>query len=113
MNRYFSKEKLGELTFYKIPKMLFTDKKYNMLSVCAKVLYCMLLDRASLSKENGYIDSNGNVIVFMTNSQACDLLSCSHEKASKLFKELETFNLIERKKQGLCRTLIIYPKLPS
>lgn len=113
MNRYFSKEKLGELTFYKIPKMLFTDKKYNMLSVCAKVLYCMLLDRASLSKENGYIDSNGNVIVFMTNSQACELLSCSHEKVSKLFKELEAFNLIERKKQGLCRTSIIYPKLPS
>ena len=52
MNRYFSKEKLGEFTFYKIPKMLFTDKKYNTLSVCAKVLYCMLLDRASLSKEN-------------------------------------------------------------
>ena len=55
MNRYFSKEKLGELTFYKIPKMLFTDKKYNTLSVCAKVLYCMLLDRASLSKQSNII----------------------------------------------------------
>ena len=79
MNRYFSKEKLGEFTFYKIPKMLFTDKKYNTLSVCAKVLYCMLLDRASLSKENGYIDSNGNVIVFMTNSQACGIVLSSNE----------------------------------
>lgn len=113
MNSYYSKEELSAYQFYKLPKKIFSDERFRQLSLTSKVLYSMLLDRASLSSENGFTDKLGRVFVFMTNSEACSLLSCSHEKVSKLFKELENADLIERKKQGLCRTYVIYPKLPG
>lgn len=112
MTEYYSKQMLKQHTFYKMPKFLFTDEKYKRLSLSAKVLYSLILDRSSLSSKNKFIDENGNVYVFMTNQEVCEKLCCSHEKASKIFKELEKVELIERKKQGFCRTYIIYPKLP-
>ena len=112
MTEYYSKQSLKQHTFYKIPKFLFTEEKYKKLSLSAKVLYCFIIDRASLSSENHFIDKNENVYVFMTNQEAGELLCCSHEKTSKIFKELEKLQLIERKKQGICRAYIIYPKIP-
>ena len=112
MTEYYSKESLNKFTFYKMPKFLFIDEKYKRLSLDAKVLYSLIIDRASLSTENHFIDKNENVYVFMTNQEVCEKLTCSHEKASKIFKELENFQLIERKKQGICRAYIIYPKIP-
>ena len=112
MTEYYSKESLSKYTFYKIPKFLFTEEKYKKLSLSAKVLYCFIIDRASLSSENNFIDEKGKIYVFMTNQEVCEKLTCSHVKASKIFKELEKLQLIERKKQGICRAYIIYPKIP-
>lgn len=112
MTEYYSKESLKQHTFIKMPKFLFTDEKYKKLSLSSKVLYSMIIDRASLSSENHFIGKNGKIYVFMTNQEAGELLCCSHEKTSKIFKELEKLQLIERKKQGICRAYIIYPKIP-
>ena len=112
MTEYYSKKSLNKFTFYKMPKFLFFDEKYKKLSLSAKVLYSLIIDRASLSTENQFIDNTGKVYVFMTNQEAGELLCCSHEKTSKIFKELEKLQLIERRKQGICRAYIIYPKIP-
>ena len=112
MTEYYSKESISKHNFYKMPKFLFTDEKYKRLSLSAKVLYSLIIDRASLSTENQFIDKTGKVYVFMTNQEAGELLCCSHEKTSKIFKELEKLQLIERRKQGICRAYIIYPKIP-
>ena len=42
-----------------IPKMLFQEKQYEKLSVDAKLLYSLLLDRKTLANMNGWIDQNG------------------------------------------------------
>ena len=63
---YFYEEQSDKYTFYRIPKMLFTEKLFADLSTDAKVLYGLLLDRISLSRENGWIDKEGRVYVFYT-----------------------------------------------
>ena len=49
---YFYGKEADQYTFYKIPKMLFTDDLYKKVSVEAKVLYGLMLDRMSLSLKN-------------------------------------------------------------
>ena len=45
----------GELfSFYRIPKALFQEQRFQSLSTDAKTLYGILLDRMSLSAKNGW-----------------------------------------------------------
>ena len=95
-------------SFYKLPKKLFFDERYKHLSISAKVLYALLLDRKSLSIKNNWVDTDGNYYLYFTNREAKELLNCGSEKVCKLFKELERVNLILRRRQGLKRPNIIY-----
>ena len=58
---YFYEEQSESYSFYRIPKMLFTEEIFETLSTDAKVLYGLLLDRISLSRENGWLDDAGRV----------------------------------------------------
>ena len=46
---YFYGQEADQFSFYKIPKLLFTDDYFKEISVEAKVLYGLMLDRMSLS----------------------------------------------------------------
>ena len=48
---YFRIEESEQFSFFRIPKALFTDKEFEVLSTDAKLLYGILLDRISLSKK--------------------------------------------------------------
>ena len=48
---YFYGSQDEQFSFYRIPKVLFTDPKFKPLSTDAKVLYGIMLDRMSLSVE--------------------------------------------------------------
>lgn len=49
---YFYGSQAEQFSFYRIPKVLFTDPQFKPLSTDAKVLYGILLDRMSLSVKN-------------------------------------------------------------
>ena len=95
--------------FFKVPKVLFTDVVYCSISTDAKMLYALLLDRKQLSKKNGLITGFGDPFVYMTIEETCVKLNCGHEKACRLFKELECCGLIIRRSQGFGRAVRIYP----
>jgi hypothetical protein len=111
--KYYSSADMQQHNFYRMPKMLICDEKYKGLSNNAKLLYTIILDRASLSESNAWIDEQNKVVVFLTIDEACKLLNIGHNTATKIFKELDDYGLIERKKQGFARANIIYPKLPQ
>ena len=50
---YFYGDEAEQFSFYRIPKVLFTDRRYKSVSMEAKVLYGLLLDRMNLSIRNG------------------------------------------------------------
>ena len=107
---YFYTEQSENYTFYRIPKVLFTDDIFKDLTTDAKVLYGLLLDRISLSRENGWIDDAGRVYIYYTIKGVKKSMRCANTKACGILKELNEFGLIERKKQGQGKPSIIYVK---
>ena len=93
--------------FIKVPLCLFSDS-YSQLSVEAKILYAFLLDRLTLSEKNGFSDIDGDVFVYFTNSEVCKTLCCGSQKATRLFRELEKYRLINRRNQGRGKPDAIY-----
>ena len=61
---YYYTNEAEQFNFYRIPKVLFTDPRFSKLSVEAKVLYGLLLDRMSLSLKNDWIDEDGKVYIY-------------------------------------------------
>ena len=110
---YFRAEESDQFSFFRIPKALFTEKEFASLSTDAKLLYGILLDRISLSKKNGWIDSEGYVYIIYTIAELQELLRMSHTTVTKLLYELDSVHgigLIERYRQGNNRPSVIYVK---
>ena len=110
---YFYGNEAEQFNFYRIPKVLFTDHRYKAVSVEAKVLYGLLLDRMSLSIRNGWLEDDGKVYIYFTLEDAIDFLGFGKDKLVKLFKELDRdggIGLIERRKQGQGKPTRIYVK---
>lgn len=107
---YYGRE-AEQFTFFRIPKILFTDKRFSSLSPEAKLLYGLMLDRMSLSMKNGWIDKENRVYIYFKLEEAMELLGVGKDKGVKIFAELDSENgcgLIRRKRQGLGKPVIIY-----
>ena len=101
----------GELfSFYRIPKALFQEQRFQSLSTDAKTLYGILLDRMSLSAKNGWLDGQNRVFIIFTIEDVKRSLCCADNKATKLLRELEKFGLIERKRRGQGKPSLVYVK---
>lgn len=111
MSDFFYGEQANLFSFYRLPKALFTSKRFEDVSVEAKVLYGFLLDRMGLSAKNGWKDEEGKVYIIFTVESIMEHLKCSNKKAVGLLRELEEkADLIERRRQGLGRPSLIYVK---
>lgn len=110
---YFYGKQGEQHAFYRIPKLLFTDSRFQTLSTDAKLLYGMLIDRMELSLKNGWIDGNGRAYIYFTVDEVKDKFHCANDKAVKLMRELDSdrgIGLIESVRQGLGKPNIIYVK---
>ena len=48
-------------SYVPLPRFLLQDETLRDISNDAKVLYALLLDRASISRQNGYVEPNGTL----------------------------------------------------
>ena len=111
MYDYFYGAESEQFSFYRIPKVLFTEERFKAISAEAKVLYGLLLDRMSLSAKNGWQDKENRVYIIFTIEDIMEAMGCADQKAGKLLHELESkCRLIERKRQGLGKPNLIYVK---
>ncbi len=112
LDYYYSNEADG-YSFYRIPKLLFTDERFKALSIDAKLLYGIMLDRMGLSLKNGWLDKDGKVFIYFTLDEAMEYLGYAHTKIIRVMSELDDkkgVGLIVRKKQGQGKPTIIYVK---
>ena len=101
----------GELfSFFRIPKALFQEQRFQDLSTDAKTLYGILLDRMSLSVKNEWFDKKGRVFIIFTIEDVKRTFRCADNKATRLLRELEEFGLIERKRRGQGKPCLVYVK---
>ncbi len=112
LSYYYGKE-ADQYSFYKIPKLLFTDDYFKSLSIESKVLYGLMLDRMALSVKNQWLDDEGRAYIYFSLEDAMDAFVCSNKKAISIMKELDSdtgIGLIEKKRQGQGKPTIIYVK---
>lgn len=110
---YYYGNESEQFSFFRIPKVLFTDDHFKNLSAEAKILYGMLLDRMGLSRMNGWLDKNNRVYIVYTIDEIQKNMNCGKQKAVKLMAELDSdkgIGLIEKKRQGLGKANLIYVK---
>ena len=110
---YFYNDDSDQYSFYRIPKLLFTEEYFSSLSCEAKVLYGLMLDRMSLSLKNKWFDEQNRAYIIFTIEDVMELLNCKSQKAVKIMKELDAedgIGLIEKIRQGFGKPNIIYVK---
>ena len=110
---YFYEQEADMFSFYRIPKLLFTDERFKELSTDAKVLYGLMLDRMSLSSKNQWYDREKKVFIYFSLEDVMELLNCKKNKAIDTMKELDAekgVGLIEKVRQGQGKPTMIYVK---
>ena len=99
---YFYNDDSDQYSFYRIPKLLFTEEYFSSLSCEAKVLYGLMLDRMSLSLKNKWFDEQDRAYIIFTIEEI---------KEQKDWKQLDiktdTRKKLVRKKALDCMFLII------
>ena len=100
-------------SYIPLPRFLLQDEQLRDISNDAKVLYALLLDRASVSRQNGYVEPDGTIRLYFTLEQAQKKLHRSRQCATRIFRELEYSGLINRKKQGLGKPTVITLNYPA
>ena len=99
----------GELfSFFRIPKALFQEQRFQNLSTDAKILYGILLDRMSLSVRNEWFDKKGRVFIIFTIEDVKRTLRCADNKATRLLRELEEFGLIPKTTAAKAYGIIVH-----
>ena len=82
------------------------------LSHTAKLLYPLLLDRATLSQKNNWIDTQGHIYVIYPLSHLAKDLGCCISSVTRAFSELENAQLVERIRSGFSKPSRILLKVP-
>ena len=88
---YFYEHESELFTFYRVPKVLFTEEPFKNMNCEAKLLYGLLLDKMGLSRKSGWFDKQGRAFVYYGIShikvicQIIDLANRHHIKTVILF----------------------------
>lgn len=109
MFEYFYGSDNERFLFYQVPVPLIKEKRFSKLSTDAKLLYGILLGKTRASSKNGWLDEKGRVYIYYTIKEAMEDFGCATQKATKIFQELESIGLIERKRQ-MNKPALVYVK---
>ena len=60
---YYYGFQADQFSFIRIPRVMLTENTFAGLSIQAKVLYGVLLDRMSLSRKNAWFDEKNRVFI--------------------------------------------------
>lgn len=109
---YLKPQTAARYDFYLIPKLIIDHEAFDGIDYGAKLLYSLMLSRASLSATNAqdFTDEGGNLYIIYTVEQVMENMRCSNKTAIKMIKQLDDIGLIEKKRQGQGKPSIIYVK---
>ena len=83
------------------------------MAQAAKLVYMVLLDRATLSQANGWTDKGGRLYLVFPIEGIANAIDRSPMTVKNALAELETAGLIERQRRGFSAPNHIYVKIPD
>ena len=108
---YFNGREPVSNSYKNIPKSFDSDPILNQVSVSARYVYGMMLDRMKVSAKNNLVDEEGKTYIYYDWEEIAKATRFSKNTVYKLFDELDTvkgIGLIERVKMGQGRQSRIY-----
>lgn len=78
---YYYGTQADQFSFIRIPRILLLDEAFSALSLSAKVLYSVLLDRMGLSMKNKWLDEENKVYIIYQITEIQSDLGFSKKKA--------------------------------
>lgn len=97
---FYTGSQAEQFSFIRIPKILLLSPEFRDLSIQAKMLYAILLDRMSLSVKNHWMDEQNRVYIIYQVEEIVQDLGFTKRKAMDVLTELEQFGLVARKRRG-------------
>lgn len=108
MNLYKINE-VRAIQHYQVPKVLFKHPYYEDLTNDTRLAYSILLDRLELSRQNNWVNENNEVYIIYTRGEMGKELNVgSKTTITKIFKQLNDFELIREERLGLNKPNRIY-----
>ena len=110
---YYYERESSQYNYYQIPQVLIKDPCFKPLSLGAKLLYSIMLNRMYLSRKNHWLDDDGKVFIYFSLAEIRQELNVCKETAVKFLAELDGakgIGLIERVRQGQGKPDKIYIK---
>lgn len=83
------------ISYYKIPKELVKNDVFSNVSIGAKLLYGVMVDRTELSIKNNWVNNDGEIFIYYKLDEIEKDLTISRPTAIKYLKELTTNHLLE------------------
>ena len=98
-NFYFhGTSETDRFVYIQTPLLLIKDAVFSDITDGAKIMYSLLLNRVGLSISNNMMDEQGRTYILYSQEELSDDLGKSTKQIGRYYKELESFNLIERKR---------------
>lgn len=107
---YYEKDQADQYSFIRIPKAMMTEDVFAPLSVEAKILYGLLLDKMGAAVKNQWLDEENKAYVIYQITDIMEDMNISKKKAIASLKELEEVGLVEKKLKGLGQPSLLYVK---
>lgn len=86
--------------YFKLPKLLFENPRYEDMRLDSKISYSILKDRLSLSLRNNWIDEEGRIYLVYSNTSLMKILKVSKSTLLRIKKQLAEYDLIKEVQQS-------------
>lgn len=102
MNKFFTLDTEINNQFYQITKVfMMEESKYFTMSPMSKLMYDILVERNKHSLERNWVDEYSRTFLLYKQDELGKIMGIKDRKTvRKYLKELESFGLIYREKQG-------------
>ena len=97
---YFYNSDADQFSFIKVPKLLVTGDDFSSVSIPAKILYGMLLDRMAIAMKNKWMDEKGRIYILYQLSEIQEDMNISRRKACDSLQELVNEGLVQKFQSG-------------
>lgn len=108
--KYMYGTQADQYSFIHISKLLVTEKKFTGITIHAKVLYGLLLDRMGMAVKNEWVDDGNRMYVIYPIQEIQKDMGVTRKKAIECLAELEKVGLIEKHFRGMGLPSIYYVK---
>ena len=107
---YIYGKQADQYSFVRIPKRLVTEKYFMNLSLQAKVLYGLLLDRMGMGVKNEWLDEEHRMYIIYPIDEISKDMGVSRRKAIECLSELEKKGMIQKQTRGNGLPNLLYVK---